>query len=120
MSGNSFSFPNEAVPATDGDRRVRVRQAQTSKTYCQKGRGDLDQVWWMGNVRNLSGNGIGLVIQHHFEPGTILTLELENSAKTFSHTLQVQVVRAIQQPDGWFLGCTFVKELTEDEVQALI
>jgi hypothetical protein len=120
MSGNPTPFPNEAAPATARDRRVRVRHTQPLKTFCQKGNGDLDQVWWMGNVRNLSGSGIAFIIQHRFEPGMILTLEVENAGQTFSNTLQVQVVRVLPQGDSWFLGCTFLEELTDDEVQALV
>jgi hypothetical protein len=120
MSGNSYPFSDDNKWATAKDWRVRVRYAQALKTFCQRGTGDLDQVWWMGTVRDLSGSGIGLLVQHRFEPGTMLTLELENSAQTFSNTFQVQVVRIVPQPGCWFLGCTFLQELTEEEVQALL
>jgi hypothetical protein len=122
MSGNPDPLPEDVdvKPIIAGDRRVRVRYEQSLKTFCQQGSGELDQVWWMGTVRDLSGNGIGFVVQHRFDPGAILTLELENAARTFSDTFQVRVVRVLPQPGCWFLGCTFLQPLTEDEVRALL
>jgi hypothetical protein len=119
MSANPTSFGNEAPATTQTERRVRVRHNHTLTTFCQKGAGDLDQVWWMGTVRNFSRSGIGVVIQRRFEPGTILIVEMENKSQTFSQTLQVQVVHTMPQADCWFLGCTFLEELTEEEVKAL-
>jgi hypothetical protein len=119
MSQNPQPLPDE-VPANVVDRRVRVRYTQSLKTFCQKGAGDLDQVWWMGSVRNIPGNGIGLLIQRRFDPGTVLTLELENAAQTCSYTLQVEVVRLLPQPGCWYLGCSFRQPLTDEEVQALL
>jgi hypothetical protein len=105
---------------TADERRVRVRHPQKLNTYAQRGAGDLDQVWWMGNVRNISGSGIGLIIQNRFEEGTLLTLELENASRTGSHTLQAEVVRVFPERGGWFLGCTFSRELTDTEIQELL
>jgi len=102
------------------ERRVRVRYAQPLRTYIQRGQGDLDQVWWMGKVRDISGQGIALLLQQRFEPDSLLTLELENRAQTSSFTIQVRVVRVSPRPGGWLLGCVFTQDLSEEEVQALL
>ena len=102
------------------DRRCRVRHAQKLSTYAQRGAGDLDQVWWMGSVRNISGSGIGLVLKSRFEPGTKLTIELENAARTVSQTHQVEVVRVRPDQRGWLLGCSFVIELTDSQLQDML
>jgi hypothetical protein len=102
------------------ERRVRVRHRQQLNSYAQHGAGDLDQIWWLGSVRNISENGIGLVIPHRFDVGTSLTLELENASRTFSSTLQVQVVRSFPEARGWYVGCTFAQELTADELRGLL
>jgi hypothetical protein len=113
--------PSRDQPANDElDRRVRVRHAQKLKTYAQRGQGDLDQVWWMGSVRDISGNGIGIVLQQRFEPDTYLTLELENAARTFSHTIHVRVIRATPCPGGWLLGCAFATDMSDAEVRSLL
>jgi hypothetical protein len=102
------------------ERRVRVRYTQNLKTYCQRGTGELDQVWWLGTVRNISGIGVGLLLQRRFDPGTFLTLELENPTQTASHTVQVRVIRATtDQPGLWLMGCSFLTEMTESEVKAV-
>ena len=113
------------LPADDGvltaaDRRVRVRYYHDLKTFCQRGPGELDQVWWMGTVKDISAQGIALLLQHRFEPGTLLTLEVENPDHTFSQTCQVKVIRISPQPACWLLGCVFTEELTEVQIQALI
>src|SRR5262249_19526099 len=120
MSDDLLPLSAEAGHAVDGDRRVRVRYSQKLHTFCQRGSGDLDQLWWMGSVRDISGRGIALLLQHRFQPGTLLTLELENTARTISFSLQVRVVRVLPQPGGWLLGCTFFQDLTEAEVKALL
>src|SRR5262245_30964256 len=120
MSEELIPLFASAHSVADRDRRVRVRYTQTLKTYAQRGEGDVDQLRWMGRVSNISGNGIGFTLQHRFEPGTFLTLEIENAARTVSHTFQIEVVRILPQPGGWLLGCIFLRELTEDEVQALL
>jgi hypothetical protein len=117
MSHELQAHADNPAEATELDRRVRVRYAQPLRTFCQHGAGDLDQVWWMGTLRDISGAGIGLLLQHRFEPGTLLTLELENSDRTASQTLHVRVVRVGAQPGCWLLGCELVQELPEPEVQ---
>lgn len=103
------------------DRRVRVRFAEPLKTYCQRGEGDLDQIWWIGQTRDVSASGIGLLIPQRFEPDTVLTLELENRRQNLSRTVQVRVVHAVQQSGGlWLLGCVFTEELTNPDLVALL
>jgi hypothetical protein len=103
------------------DRRVRVRYIRALKSYCQRGLGEPDQVWWIGQIRDISSSGIGLIVQHEFEPQAILTVELENRARNNSRAVQVRVVHSTPQPDGfWLLGCTFFKELSKAELQKLL
>jgi hypothetical protein len=113
--------PSITVDSDPGrERRVRVRHTQKLSTYAQRGTGDLDQVWWIGNVRNISGNGIGLTLQNRFEPGTQLTLELENASRTQSQTIQAEVVRVFPAPGGWYLGCTLRHDLSETDLEELL
>jgi hypothetical protein len=121
MSAESSSSPSDVDSPPELDRRVRVRFTQSLKTFCQRGTGELDQIWWMGKVRDISRAGIGLVIQHRFDPEAILVVELENADRTQSHSLQVRVIRTLAQPDGrWFLGCAFTEELSEEQLKAIL
>lgn len=110
----------ETGSALANERRVRVRHLQKLSTFAQRGAGDLDQLWWMGTVKNISGSGIGVVLQNRFEQGAKLTLELENASRSGSHTFQVEVVRVFPERGGWFLGCAFASPLTEEAIQELI
>jgi hypothetical protein len=74
----------------------------------------------MGKIRDISGAGVGLLLQQRFEPETLLTLELENTGRTSSCTFQVRVIRVAPQPGGWLLGCTFTPAISEADVQALL
>jgi hypothetical protein len=72
-------------------------------------------------VRNLSATGISLLLERDFEPDTILNIELANSNRSCTCTLDVRVVYTIQHPCGeWILGGAFTRKLREDELQALL
>ncbi len=120
MSEEHTQPRDDADSALADERRVRVRHYQKLSTYAQRGTGDLDQLWWMGRVRNISESGIGVILQNRFEPGTRLTFELENASQSGSHTFQAEVVRVFPEQGGWFTGCTFLRELTQSELQGLL
>jgi PilZ domain len=115
----TLSNPPE-IESLTAERRVRVRYAQPLRTYIQRGQGDLDQVWWMGKIRDISSQGIALLLQQRFEPDSFLTVEVENRAQTSALAIQVRVVRTTPQPGCWLIGCTFSRELSEEELQALL
>jgi hypothetical protein len=103
------------------ERRVRVRHLQDLRTFCQRGAGELDQLWCQGQVRDISANGMGLLVPHGFTVDTILTVEVENSRRSQSRRVQVRVVRGSRQAGGlWLLGCVFAEELTDDELVSLL
>ena len=110
---DEFLSKSDADSALADERRVRVRHTQSLSTYAQRGSGDLDQVWWIGSVRNISGSGIGMVLKTRFETGTVLTLELENASRDASHTIHAKIVRVFPDRSGWYLGCTFLSRLAK-------
>lgn len=121
MPQGTSKFQAEPHLTQTEDRRVRVRHTRQLKTYCQRGEGELDQVWWVGYVRDISTAGIGLVIPQRFEPDTTLTVEVESRHSDESRAVQVRVVHAAPQPGGgWLLGCAFARELTGPELAALL
>lgn len=102
------------------DRRARVRYSSALETYCQPGTGSLETFWWLAKVRDVSRTGIGLVVPHRFDAGTLLTVEVQDPAEDYARTLHVHVVHAAALPEGgWLLGCTLQTELSDDEIQRL-
>ena len=67
-------------------------------------------------VRNISANGIGLLLTHRLEPGTKLDVELRSRSIV---TRVAQVVHSTKQETGWLVGCTFDNPLSEPELQQL-
>jgi PilZ domain len=66
-------------------------------------------------VRDVSVGGIGLLSQHFFEPGTLLELERPDLR-------MLSCVRHIrrQGAHAWILGCSFIRDLSEREVQVFL
>jgi PilZ domain len=74
-----------------------------------------------GLVRDISLEGIGLVLKRGLPPKTILIVELENASHQKTFTLETQVVHSTLQPDGtWRTGCRLRNRLTEQELQTIL
>jgi hypothetical protein len=73
-------------------------------------------------VRDISQNGIGLLLPSRVQPGSFLAVKLQGPRDSQPRILRAQVVRTVAQPDrrSWFHGCTFVAELSRDDVAGLL
>jgi hypothetical protein len=92
------------------DRRGGVRVSETLKVACTRDSvGTLGH--WEAEIKNLSPEGMGLVLPCEVEVGTRLRVFLpaQNEADEPCATL-VQVVRNERRADGtWFMGCELCK-----------
>jgi hypothetical protein len=76
---------------------------------------------WPGTINKLSTGGLVLLLKRRFEAGAGLAVELPASAARAEETLLVKVTRVEAVSGGeWLLRCTFLSELSEDTVQALV
>jgi hypothetical protein len=76
---------------------------------------------WAATVRDLSTGGAGIVVNRRFEPGTLLSVELQDAEQTVNRILLVRVVRVSQDANGrWLLGCAFTSKLTDAELLSLM
>lgn len=110
-------------PSTESgaERRVWVRHPCNLDTMCQPGEGRLDQFWWLAQVQDISPRGMRLVLGRRFESGTTLAIAMQSTTYAYSLTLQAEVVYANPHPSGGFAtGCVFSRELTDDELKALL
>jgi hypothetical protein len=102
------------------ERRSTVRYPCHVETYCQPASGRDDELWWRGEIRNVSGGGIGLILTRGFEVGRYLEIELPLAVAGTNSTL-VRVVYAAKQSSGsWLVGCSFTQRLTDEQVQAIL
>jgi hypothetical protein len=115
---NSSEQPSVSL---DRDRRACVRiPSDLAATCCVAASRDPA---WPGRVRDISPEGIGLILQHRFSPGTALIVDVRESAGAELRTLRARVVHATAVLDDgnpcWLLGCVFDQPLDQDEFAAL-
>jgi hypothetical protein len=92
-----------------------VSSCQPASTF---GKEDLK---WSGTIDNVSIGGVGLILGRRFEKGTGLAIELPGSANSGAYVVLAKVMQVQRHGNtGWMLGCKFVSELSEEEVQRLL
>jgi hypothetical protein len=70
---------------------------------------------------DLSTGGVNLLLSRPFLPGSLLTLELEGAGQETPRWLMIWVLHVTEQvPGRWLLGCTFDRQLAQEEVQNLL
>src|SRR5258708_18513212 len=70
-------------------------------------------------IKNLSMDGIGLVLGRRVEPGTLLAITISNAARGFTKSVLVRVVHVTAQPGAFLVGGTFPTPLTYQELTML-
>ncbi len=109
-----ISFQRRAWARVPNDQLVSC-QPMTASTK------DESDTAWLGRVRDVSRGGIALILDHRFEPGTALIVELLAIAQVVSRSGPVRVVRATPEKEGrWVIGCAFAKILTPEELTAFL
>jgi hypothetical protein len=73
---------------------------------------------WPGRVVNISRGGIGIVLTRRFEPNTLLVMELESPLDHLSRTVLARVIHSTGLEVGWLLGCAFISELDDEDLEA--
>ena len=103
------------------DRRVSVRHPVNLETSPHL-IAALGNDFYLAKVRNISPEGISLVVNRYFEAGTVLNVDLiDRRSNRFSNTLQVRVLYAIEHPSGeWILGGLFGDKLTPEDMQIFL
>ena len=72
-------------------------------------------------IKNISTDGIGLLMSHHLKPGLLLTINVVNRSKPFAKTMLVRVMHVTPETTGVFLvGGKFVTPLTYQELCTLV
>jgi hypothetical protein len=100
--------------------RATVRYSSGGTTPCKTIAG-----WrcnsWEATIRDISQQGIGLLLGRRFEPGVILVVELPRATEASSHLVVARVVRVVDQENGrWLVGCSLFNPLTHEELRALL
>jgi serine/threonine protein kinase len=114
-----------AIPANKGssrrrERRASVRYSSNMEASCQP-TSRLRERCWSARIQDISSSGMCLILRRRFEPGTVLTAELQGSTESITKTLLIHVMRVHEQsPRKWSVGCAFDRELNDFELKALL
>ncbi len=101
------------------ERRASVRYQSSAKGSCQTLSAGRESSW-EAVIRNISTDGIGLLLGRRFEPGVLLALDVTDKIEGQVRLLLARVIHATARPEGgWLIGCCLLNTLTDDEVQAL-
>jgi serine/threonine protein kinase len=111
--------PNGA-PSSHKDRRAAVRFSTDLASCCQP-TCRIKERTWSARIQDISATGIRLLLRRRFEPGTILTAELQGGGLHTTKTMLVRVLRVQEQtPRKWSIGCSFDRQLSELELKELL
>jgi|SRR5581483_1337253 len=111
-------FGAQKVRPAPPDKRTWMRFPTNIKATYQK-IGDAEQLAYSARVLNLSASGIGLLVKDAIETGALLSLDLVGASA--SRTILACVVHATTHGnDELALGCNFIRELGEEDLQALL
>jgi hypothetical protein len=121
MTRSTESVPQPpSVGSVGAERRASPRFPCNLETFCQPGSGKLDDFWWRVRVRDISVQGLSLVVGKRFEPGIGLLVELPSVRKSYA-ALQARVVHSTLQADGRYVtGCRFAWALSEEEMRVCL
>jgi hypothetical protein len=76
---------------------------------------------WPAKVRDISSDGVGLVVGMLHKSGTRLQMILRNRRSNYYQSVEAVVMRVVLLPDGrWLLGCRFRYRLDREELEALL
>jgi hypothetical protein len=101
------------------DRRATERfpvNADTSCAFVSPVVEDFGQA----KIKNISLDGIGLLLTRPLETGTLLAVTISNAPRGFNKTVLVRVVHATRHNGGFLVGGTFSTPLTYNELTTLV
>jgi len=94
---------------------VRLPCLETSKRLVAA----IGDDFCLAKVRNISPDGMSLVLNRPLEADTLLNVDLiDTKTNRFSRTLEVRVCYCLEHPSGdWIMGGSFANPLTVEEMQ---
>ncbi len=107
------------VPPPRSECRVYERYACSVPTSCKPAA--ANEMKWEATIRNISRAGLSLCLPRRFERGAGLAIELPEKDGSEWYVVFVKVIHTRSMGDGsWALGCKFISELSEEELERLL
>ncbi len=115
----TYSCPAPTRPFSK-EHRTSVRYLCDLKTSGRLLGAQEEQVW-TAEIRDISRNGIALIMNTPLKRGTILAIKLDVDAGRFAHPVLIRIVHTQKQSDDkWLVGGSFIKKLSEKELKLLL
>ena len=102
-----------------GDRRASERMPVTAGTTCSFA-GQVAEELAGARVRDVSLEGLGLVLIRKVDIGTLLAVNLANPTKNFVKTVIIRVAHVTSVPGGYLVGGAFTAPLTIEELTTIV
>jgi PilZ domain len=114
----SRSLQADLLEAPTDERRIWIRYPSTVETTCGPVSGNGTK-GLPARVRNISRGGVNLLVEHCVSPGSLLGIELPGPAEPETYTVLAYVLHATPEAtEQWSLGCTFARELNDEDLEA--
>lgn len=104
---------------TERDRRASERMPVNATSACTFA-SPVAENFPPVRIRDLSMEGIGLLMTQKVEVDTLLAVVLANAQRNVSKTLLVRVVHVTPQSGTWLIGGVFSPPLTYDEFKNFV
>jgi hypothetical protein len=115
MAGQQFL----TLPRTIGSGRRKAERYRRSISTTWRPFGMSTSEWWVGTVWDLSTAGLSLVVRTPPPSGNYLDVSLQTVGDAAPLARVVRVRRVVPRPDGsWLVGCSFVRPLCAEDLQA--
>jgi c-di-GMP-binding flagellar brake protein YcgR len=114
-------FGAQKLPASDDDdKRTWVRFSCELHVAYRKVGDPTNQVF-PAQVLNISANGIGLLVTQTLAAGGLLNVDLLDKNGQVARTMLACIVHTTMRAGGdYAIGCNFIRELSEEELQSLL
>ena len=103
----------------EGDRRAAERIPVISGTTCSFVAPVIED-FGTAKIRDVSLDGVGLILLRKVELGTTLAIGLSNPTKGFAKTVMVKVVHVTPVHGGFLVGGQFTAPLSYLELTTLV
>jgi hypothetical protein len=118
MSDSSQDFTKSDTNLHTIDRRVWFRYPSRRTAFCKSTEKENEE-FCLAQACDISRGGLKLLLAHKFERGTILKIRTVNEGPDKLALMMAEVRYAMPTLEGkWMMGCAFLKELSEIELQA--
>ena len=102
------------------DQRIWMRFPVSLHAKIQKV-GAAEGAAFDAKILNLSPSGIGVLVKHLVEAGSLLSVDLVNGEGATVKTILACAVHVTGHPGGEYsLGCNFIRQLQEEELTGLV